>query len=350
MINSSSQNYTTYIRLALVYVMVYVSTIYMLIALGTSIYVSVGISIVISIFVHDTLYNNQVSSNNKTNDDNQLQYLESASALKITRPNNVKIELNQLVGLQNVKQNLQNILNLIQVESKRNSKPVVGHYIFQGNPGTGKTTVGRILGKTFRDMKFLSNGHFIEVTRDDLVGQYQGHTAQKTTEILNSALGGVLFIDEAYSLMIDEKDAFGLEAINTIVPFMENHRDELILIIAGYTNKLDEFLSSNAGFKSRFDYTIDFEDYLATEQYEIFKIFAKDFHWSTQEELALKRLFKNMSKYKSKNFGNGRDVRKVFDKIKQNQSNRLAPSIHQISKRDKFLYQITVSDINKVFV
>jgi len=314
--------------------------------LGLNIYVSILIGMVISFFVHDTLSSKRSINKDKESDMPPV-FIESTPP-KIKKQIEVDRTLEQLIGLKSVKENISNIVNLIKVETKRGKKPTVGHYIFQGNPGTGKTTVGRIIGKTFKDMKFLKYGHFIEVTRDDLVGQYQGHTTAKTTAVLESALGGVLFIDEAYSLVSEENDMFGLEAINTIVPFMENHRDEFVLIIAGYTEPLNKFLKTNVGLKSRFNYTINFEDYNATELYEIFKLFAKDFHWNSQTDIAIKKLFKNITRYRSYNFGNGRDVRKLFETIKQNQSNRLISALNMLNRNDPMLFNIQSVDIPKV--
>jgi AAA+ superfamily predicted ATPase len=323
----------------------------MFMGLGLHLYPTILVAMIATFFVHDTIHSYKSSPLEQTVDsDLQKSNLQNKrKTYRFTKTLPLDIPLNNLIGLQSVKENISNIVNLVKIESKRGNTPTIGHYIFQGNPGTGKTTVGRILGKKFNDMNFLRTGYFMEVTRDDLVGQYQGHTTQKTTTILESALGGILFIDEAYSLVQDEKDAFGLEAINTIVPFMENHRDDFILIIAGYTEQLDKFLNSNPGLKSRFNYTVDFEDYNSTELYEIFKSFAKDFNWSRETDNKLKKVFANMERYKDDNFGNGRDVRKVFEKIKQNQSNRLMSSVHKLKRRDKRLYTFEPSDVYNVY-
>jgi AAA+ superfamily predicted ATPase len=243
-----------------------------------------------------------------------------------------------------------NIFNLTQVENKKGKNITVGHYIFKGNPGTGKTTMGRIIGKKFKEMKFLKYGHFVEVTRDDLVGQYQGHTSAKTTAILESALDGVLFIDEAYSLLLDEKDMFGQEAINTIVPFMENHRNEFILIIAGYSKPLQKFFKSNTGLKSRFYYEIKFDDYTPLELYKIFRLFAKDYFWDKYTDQIIKNSLKDMYMNKEHDFGNARDVRKFFEKVKQNQSNRLVPHIHNFRKKDRILFNIEKNDLLNINV
>ena len=342
------QNPIYYFKLIILYLIVYATTIFTFLQLGLNPYISVLMGIIVSFFVYDTSNKSLNLTSTRTNiDENIIEQDLFLPQIKIYESNN-NIKLEHLIGLENVKKNINNIFNLIKVEEKRGNKPIIGHYIFQGNPGTGKTTVGRILGKKFKDMNFLPNGHFIEVTREDLIGQYQGHTAFKTTKILESAIGGVLFIDEVYSLVTDAHDSFGMEAINTIVPFMENNRDKFILIIAGYTEPLEKFLNTNSGLKSRFDYTIDFEDYTATQLYKIFFTFAKDYYWDAKTDIRLKKLFKTISRYKNKNFGNGREVRKIFEQIKQNQSNRLVNSINFLSKRDSMLFHIQESDIMDV--
>ena len=343
------QNPIYYFKLIILYLIVYSTTIFTFIKLELNPYISVLMGIVISFLVYDTSNKSSNSASSiKSTDENEIEQNLLLPQIKIHKSNDATINLEQLVGLENVKKNINNIFNLIKVEEKKGNKPIIGHYIFQGNPGTGKTTVGRILGKKFKDMRFLSSGHFIEVTREDLIGQYQGHTAYKTTQILESAIGGVLFIDEVYSLINDTQDSFGMEAINAIVPFMENNRDKFILIIAGYTEPLEKFLNTNNGLKSRFDYTIDFEDYTATQLYKIFFTFAKDYYWDAKTDIRLKKLFETISRYKNKNFGNGREVRKIFEQIKQNQSNRLVKSINFLSKRDSMLFSFQESDVMNV--
>lgn len=252
--------------------------------------------------------------------------------------------IENLIGLNTVKDDIKTIMNSIKIEKLRGGKVYPGHYIFQGNPGTGKTTVARILGNKFKELGVLSKGHFIEVKRDDLVGEYQGHTAVKTKEVLNKALGGVLFIDEVYSLRNGAGDDFGMEAINTIVPFIEDNRQNMIVVIAGYSQPMNEFLSTNPGLKSRFNTTIDFEDYNTDELYEIFKTVSKDFNWNETTTKKIKECLTNMIINKDENFGNARDVRKFFENIKKHQINRLV-EYSDLVDNDSRLYEFIINDI-----
>lgn len=252
--------------------------------------------------------------------------------------------IEDLIGLNTVKDNIKTIINSIKIEKLRGGKVYPGHYIFQGNPGTGKTTVARILGNKFKELELLTKGHFLEVKREDLVGEYQGHTAVKTKEILNKALGGILFIDEVYSLKNGERDDFGMEAINTIVPFIEDNRQNMIVVIAGYSQPMNEFLSTNPGLKSRFNTTIDFEDYNTDELYEIFKGVSKDFNWNETTTKKIKDYLSNMIMNKDENFGNARDVRKFFENIKKHQINRLV-EYSDLVDNDSRLYEFIVNDI-----
>lgn len=179
-------------------------------------------------------------------------------------------ELDQLVGLAGVKELMRELRAFVEVQRRRArlglaSEPLVLHMIFKGNPGTGKTTVARVLGRVLRDMGVLQKGHLTEVERADLVGEYIGHTAQKTREQLRRALGGILFIDEAYALARGGEKDFGKEAIDTLVKAMEDHKDDLILILAGYRQEMERFIGSNPGLRSRFPIHITFPDYSVDE-------------------------------------------------------------------------------------
>lgn len=237
-----------------------------------------------------------------------------------------------VVGLQSVKKSALDIVDKIQVAKRRKKNSLVfpGHYIFQGNPGTGKTMVANLMDDIFKTLHVLQRGHIVSVTREDLVGKYVGHTAVKTKKILESALGGVLFIDEAYSLVSgsDSGSDFGQEAINTIVPFMENHREEFMLIIAGYPDDITNLLDANSGLRSRFTHTIDFEDYTVEEMIEIFNILLEKNKYHVQNGVrnTLKVIFRSL-KENSDDFGNARDVRKIFDQVCTNMDARIADDL-----------------------
>ena len=193
----------------------------------------------------------------------------------------VKKELGNIIGLNKVKDFVLNIENNLEVQKLREAKGLKNsgismHMIFSGNPGTGKTTIARIVARYLKAIGVLSSGHLKEVTRADLVGQYVGQTAQLTNDIIKSSIGGVLFIDEAYSICRNENDSYGIEAIDTLVKGIEDNRENLIVILAGYENEMEEFLKMNPGLKSRIPNVVEFEDYTAEEMYEIAKITAKN--------------------------------------------------------------------------
>ena len=260
-------------------------------------------------------------------------------------------ELDDIVGLESVKENIESIVRGIEMSRLRGNTQGVsaGHYIFKGNPGTGKTTVARILGTILKELKVLKKGHFTEVTREDLVGGYVGQTATKTKEVLKASLGGVLFIDEAYSLSKGGENDFGKEAIDTIVPFMENHLSDFTLIVAGYDQDMEKFLDSNTGLKSRFSHTIEFLDYSENEMLKIFKIYLKEpgFNLENGVETRLLSIF-NSYKAQSKHFGNGRDARKIFNQIRANMDKRLS-TYNDLVEQDERLFLITLQDLKDGF-
>ena len=239
--------------------------------------------------------------------------------------------LESLVGLDEVKKDVKNLINLIKVRKLRQENdlpvpPMSLHMVFMGNPGTGKTTVARILGGLYAAIGVLSKGQLVEVDRSGLVAGYVGQTALKTKEVINSALGGVLFIDEAYALSAGGENDFGREAIETILKAMEDHRDELVVIVAGYDEPMEKFLSSNPGLESRFNKYFHFPDYNGEQLLAIFKSQCKknSYILSDDAEKAAMEMFTALYENRDDNFGNGRDVRNCFEDMIVRQSNRVA--------------------------
>lgn len=241
-------------------------------------------------------------------------------------------KLNSLIGLQDVKQEVTTLVNLLKLQSMRKQHglpeiPMSRHLVFVGNPGTGKTTVARLLAEIYHQLGVLSKGQLIEVDRSGLVAGYVGQTALKTQEVIQSAIGGVLFIDEAYTLAkSDGSNDFGQEAIDTILKAMEDHRDDFVVIVAGYPDLMKTFINSNPGLKSRFNKYIYFQDYAPEELLGIFKLQCKNAGLTLEEgtsEIVFDYLQKTYG-YRDSNFANGRSVRNYFERVLSNQANRLA--------------------------
>ena len=240
-------------------------------------------------------------------------------------------QLDSLVGLDDVKKDIKNLMNLVKVRRLRKENglpipPMSLHMVFMGNPGTGKTTVARIISGLYAAIGVLEKGQLIEVDRSGLVAGYVGQTALKTQEVIKSALGGVLFIDEAYSLASGGENDFGREAIETILKAMEDHRDELIVVVAGYNGPMEKFINSNPGLQSRFNKYFYFHDYNGEQLLYIFKGQCKKNGYALTEEAEAeaKAMFEELYENRGETFGNGRDVRNVFEDTVVRQSNRVA--------------------------
>ncbi|MCY7815611.1 stage V sporulation protein K [Bacillus haynesii] len=243
----------------------------------------------------------------------------------------IEREMNTLVGMEEMKRNIKEIYAWIFVNKKREEQGLKAgkqalHMMFKGNPGTGKTTVARLIGRLFYEMNVLSKGHLIEAERADLVGEYIGHTAQKTRDLIKKAMGGILFIDEAYSLARGGEKDFGKEAIDTLVKHMEDKRNEFILILAGYSREMDHFLSLNPGLQSRFPISIDFPDYSVSQLMDIAKrmMAEREYQFSPEAEWKLKdHLMAVKSTVSPAKFSNGRFVRNLIEKSIRSQAMRL---------------------------
>ena len=251
--------------------------------------------------------------------------------LKPPRPlEELLAELDALVGLERVKRDVRQLINFLKVqrmreEQKLKTMPASRHLVFYGNPGTGKTTVARLLAEVYRTLGTLRRGHLVETDRAGLVAGYVGQTAIKTKEVAERALGGVLFIDEAYTLSQGGGNDFGREAVETLLKMMEDHRAELVVIVAGYTARMQEFLDSNPGLRSRFNKHLRFDDYDTAQLVQIFKGFAAraDFRVTPAAEAELTKLFDSLNASRDETFGNARTARNVFESAVSRQADRI---------------------------
>jgi SpoVK/Ycf46/Vps4 family AAA+-type ATPase len=257
-------------------------------------------------------------------------------------------ELNSLVGLNDVKKDVQEMVNFLKIQQLRESKgmsstPISKHLVFYGNPGTGKTTIARLLAEIYKALNVISKGHLVETDRAGLVAGYVGQTALKVHDVVNKALGGILFIDEAYTLNGEGQD-FGSEAIDTLLKLMEDNRNDLIVIVAGYTGKMSKFLSSNPGFKSRFNKYLSFEDYSPEQLQKIFSRFCEtgSFKLTIEAEEKILGIFRILYEVKDETFGNARLARNLFENTVNNQANRI---ITATEITEELLSTIEVVDI-----
>ena len=276
-------------------------------------------------------------------------YISSYKRLKRTDSDVSNNHLDDLIGLNLVKEEIATLVNYIKMKQMRDemslkTPEVSYHCVFLGNPGTGKTTVARIIADIYRELGILKRGHLVESDRSGLVAEYVGQTAVKTNQMIDKALDGVLFIDEAYTLANESKEDFGHEAIATLLKRMEDDRDRLVVILAGYTNEMEDFINSNPGLRSRFNRYIHFEDYSAEELFKIFLLNAKKNEYTLADDVKdylLQKLEEVVAK-KPKDFGNARYIRNLFEKTVEAQANRLA-SEPKITK--ELLVEIKKEDI-----
>ena len=242
-------------------------------------------------------------------------------------------ELNSLIGLSSVKKNLNNLINLVKIRKLREEMGLKTpdmslHLVFSGNPGTGKTTVARLLAEIYHQLGVVSKGQFIEVDRAGLVEGYVGQTAQKTSKVCDEAKGGILFIDEAYTLTKSDGQDFGQEAVDTLLKRMEDNRSDFIVIVAGYTDEMKDFIDSNPGLKSRFNKFIEFPDYTGNEMYKIFDLMccSQDYVMTAEASEYVQKHLNDMTLMDEENFANAREVRNYFERCVERQASRIVSS------------------------
>jgi SpoVK/Ycf46/Vps4 family AAA+-type ATPase len=281
-------------------------------------------------------------------DSGETQTPQAEEAPPPEKIEDLQAELEGYIGLDAVKKEVKNLINMVTVYQLRkdNGLPTTDlslHMVFSGNPGTGKTTVARLMGRIYHSLGILSRGQLVEVDRSGLVAGYVGQTAIKTRKVIDSALGGVLFIDEAYALNGRSENDFGQEAIDTILKAMEDHRDDLVVIAAGYDGLMDDFVHSNPGLESRFNRFLHFDDYTVEEMLQIFEMQCKKGCYQLDGETRnCVRAYLTEADTDSIAFGNARGVRNIFEKVLTAQANRLA-DLETVSRED--LMRLTPADV-----
>ncbi|MGI0492690.1 AAA family ATPase [Alkalinema pantanalense CENA528] len=299
------------------------------------------------------LHNSSSNAGNLSGNDRSVNpAAANPAATDPAQLSDVMAELNQLIGMTEVKEEVKTLTNFLRVQQVRSQRglaktPVSLHAVFCGPPGTGKTTVARLMGKIYKDLGFLTKGHLVETDRSGMVAGYVGQTAQNVDELVTQALDGVLFIDEAYTLKPpgDGRD-FGQEAIDTLLKRMEDHRDRLVVVVAGYQAEMQAFIESNPGLKSRFNRYFYFNDYTPDELLEIFLKLAEKSHFTLTPpaQQATLKVLQSVYENRDKTFGNARLVRNLFEKIVERQANRLA-SVSQYDLTDRLLTTLQPEDI-----
>ena len=313
---------------------------------------SIALLIIVGIFVDDEEKTDETGETAQ-----QTEQVEKKDSVIVNEPleGDPYQELDELIGLGSVKQEVRSLANFVKLQKQREAQglktaKVSYHLVFYGSPGTGKTTVARIVGRIYKDLGVLKKGHTVDTDRAGLCGEYVGKTGPKTDTVISKALDGVLFIDEAYSLVPEggAGNDYGQEAISTILKRMEDYRDRLVVIVAGYKDEMQRFIDSNPGLQSRFNRYIDFPDYSGTELVDIFKMYMKknQYTLAPDAEEYLKEQFEYVVAHKDRNFGNARFARNVFEKSIQQQANRLAGQTNLDKSR---LTELTVEDLQGGF-
>ena len=291
--------------------------------------------------------NNQANQINQENDGRNEKQDEKSENIPVEKIEDLQAELDNFIGLDGIKQEVKSLINLVKVYQMRRENDLSApdlslHMVFTGNPGTGKTTIARLMSRIYHSLGIVSKGHLIETDRGGLVAGYVGQTAMKTGKVIESAIGGVLFIDEAYTLNGRGDNDFGQEAIDTLLKSMEDRRGEFIVIVAGYDELMDKFIHSNPGLESRFNRFLHFDDYNLEELIAIFKMRCEKENY-TLSDSAEKAVRRKIEQENGPSFGNARGVRNLFEKALTRQANRLA-GLESVTREQ--LMEITAEDID----